>query len=82
MDFKHDISISSSTGVADVAATDNSVSALRESATSLRLAGYGVAEVYTLSGALIARVNVDGTTSVAVTETPVIVRFGNLATKL
>ncbi len=76
------LSISSSTGVADVAATDNSVSALRESATSLRLAGYGVAEVYTLSGALIARVNVDGTTSVAVTETPVIVRFGNLATKL
>lgn len=76
------LNISSKSGIEDVTANEAAVNAYRDQAGALRLLGNGSAQVYTLSGALVADVEVAGEATVEVPASPVIVRFGGKAFKL
>ena len=76
------LTLTSTSGVEDVAAGETSVAAYRENGGSIRLLGDGVAEVYTLSGALVGKIVVSGAASVNVPDAPMVVRFGGKVFKI
>ncbi len=74
--------IRSAAGVESVSVAKSTPVAYRENATTLRLIGSGTAEIYTLSGALVARHAVDGTATLTVPSYPLVVRFAGTTLKL
>ncbi|MDE6125570.1 MAG: DUF5074 domain-containing protein [Muribaculaceae bacterium] len=76
------LSISSTSGVENVAVSAEAVTAYRIGSGAVCLSGSGVAEVYSISGALVACVTVDGMATVDVPAGPVVVRFADRTFKL